>query len=188
MATSMRNRRILSIVLSLSAAAVVAVGAAAPSIAANGPDKYEGAQVGLTYTVYAPSFTAGLKQTGFELNGCMAGMDEQINANYGSQATSTSKWIGLNESQMACQDGPDGVGPAATFTVKGAKATVMGACAGGKSTCPKSDAAGVKKSAFTTVTLPAGGAGLSKTYVEIYSQGVTLAQIKAFVRGLKPVG
>lgn len=188
MTTSTRARRIVSVTAALGAAVLIAVGAVAPTGAATGPDDYESAQVGLTYTVYEPTTTARLAQTGFELNGCMAGMDEQINADYGSQATSTSRWIGLNQSQMACQDGPDGVGPAATFMVRGAKATVLGDCAGNASTCPRATRAGVRRSGFTTVTLPSGGTGLSATHVEVYSQGLTLAQIKAFVRGLKPVG
>jgi hypothetical protein len=109
--------------------ALVALGSVAPVQAADGgPGRYQQAQVGLTYTVYAPTFTAGLKRTSFALEGCGSGRDEFINANYGSQGPTLTTWIGMNQSTSGCIDGPDGVGPAATFTVKGAQVTVMGNC------------------------------------------------------------
>jgi hypothetical protein len=168
-----------------SVLALLATGVA-PSSAADGPGKYESAQVGLTYTVYKPTDTLGIKRTGFQLNGCGVGVDEQINAYYGRQGKGS--WIGLNESQKGCEDGPDGVGPAATFTVRGAKAKVRGDCPGMASTCRSATRAGVRRGAYTTVTLPSGGDGLSPTYVEVYSANVTLKQLKAFVRGLMPAG
>ena len=158
---------------------------AGPAGAAEGPDRYEKAQVGLTYTVYRPSVTGGLPRTSFALNGCAPGRDEMINVDYGDQ--SRGRWIGLTESQRGCVDGPDGVGPAATFAVRGATATVLGDCPGERSTCASATRAGVKRGAYTTVTLPSGGDGLSPTLVEVYTAGFTLAQVKAVVRGLAPV-
>lgn len=181
-----------SVIRSVSVA--VAVGALALGLlvtvpmahAANGPDKYEQAQVGLTYTVYAPTVTYGLKRTSFTLNGCGGGLDDFINAAYGSQ-TSGKAWISLNEFEKYCTDGPDGSGPAATVMVKGAKATVMGACAGGKSTCTSATRKSVVTSGYTTVTLPAAN-GLKKTAVELYTTGLTVAQIRAFLTRMQPVG
>lgn len=179
-----RRSRVLSLFTSL-AAVVTLVGVAPVHAATDGPGKYQQAQVGLTYTVYAPSNSAGLKRTSFALNGCGGGLDEFINANYGHQ-TSGKAWIGLNEFEKYCIDGPDGQGPAATITVKGAKATIMGACAGGKSTCKSATRASVVKSGYTTVTLPGAG-GLKSTDIEVYSSGLTVAQIRAFLVGLRPV-
>ena len=62
----------------------------------------------------------------------------------------------------------------------------MGACAGGKSTCSASSLALVRQSAYTVVTLPGSASRPTTTYVEVYSQATSLAQIKAFVRGLVP--
>ena len=157
---------------------------AAPAHAADGPGKYQSAQVGLTYTVYKPSDTVGLKRTSFELNGCWPDGDDQINAEYGRQGKGA--WIGINESPQPCQDGPDEVGPAGSFTVRGTTARVAGQCPGSTPTCKSATRAGVRRNAYTTVTLPSGGAGLAPTYVEVYSQGLSYAQIKEFVRGLVP--
>jgi hypothetical protein len=174
------HRTTLAVLLTAS----VAVGVATPAIGAEGPDAYESAQVGLTYSVYQPTRTLGLARSGFELNGCAPGRDEQINADYGREGR--GRWIQLNQSQKGCQDGPDGVGPTATFTVRGAAATVMGDCPGQASTCSKATRAGAQRGAYTTVTLPSAGDGLSATYVEVYSANVPLWRIKAFVRGLVP--
>ncbi len=149
--------------------------------------KFEKAQVGLTYTVYAPSTSINLTSTSFELVGCAVGKDEQINASYGSQMSNRG-WISISESQSGCEDGPDGVGRVTTFTVDGATATVMGSCGGGKSTCSKSNRALLRKGqGYTTVTLPASGSGLQPTYIEVYSANISLKEIRAFVRGLQPV-
>ena len=178
-----RRSRLLSSLTSL-AAVVTLVGVAPAHAAPDGPGKYQQAQVGLTYTVYAPSNTAGLTRTSFELDGCGGGLDEFINADYGHQ-TSGKAWIG-RRSYGTEQALPDGVGPAATVTVKGAKATIMGACAGGKSTCASATRASVVKSGYTTVTLP-GANGLKSTDIEVYTTGLTVAQIRAFLQGMRPV-
>ncbi len=175
--------KMLTVTLAAGAAALT-LAVAAPAHAAS--DTYEGAQVGLTYTVYAPSNTLGMPQSTFQLNACAPGKDEQINSSYGRQGKARS--VSMVESQTGCEDGPDGVGKAATFVVDGATATVMGDCQGSTSYCAKATKAGVRRSAYTTVTLPSAGSGLSSTFVEVYSEGLSLAQIRTFVRGLKAVG
>jgi len=171
-------------------ASLVTVGGSA-ALAADGPSgfaRYERVQAKVDYTVYAPTRTLGLPRTGFQRNGCGSGRDDFITVSYGSQAALTDKSITLQESpgSFGCVDGPDGVGPAGTFTVNGVTAKVMGACAGGKSTCRKSTAALVRQSAYTVVTLPGSASRPTTTYVEVYSQATSLAEIKAFVRGLVP--
>lgn len=178
------------IALSLLAAAGLAAAALATSpvaAAATNPAKYEKAQVGLTYTVYAPTTSIDLKSSSFQLTDCGGGKDEQLSASFGSQM-SNSGWINLNESQTGCEDGPDGVGLVTNFKVKGATATIMGSCKGGKSTCTKSNPALLRKGqGYTTVTLPAGSSALKSTFVEVYTDGMSVKDIKAFVTGLKPV-
>ena len=178
------------IALSLLAAAGLAATALATSpvaSAATNPAKYERAQVGLTYTVYAPTTSIELKSSSFQLIDCGGGKDEQLIASFGSQM-SNSGWINLNESQTGCLDGPDGVGLVTKFKVKGATATIKGSCKGQESSCSKSNPARLRKgSGYTTVTLPAGSSALKSTFVEVYTAGMSVKDIKAFVTGLKPV-
>ena len=178
------------IALSLLAAAGLAAAALATSpiaSAATNPAKYEKAQVGLTYTVYAPTTSIELKSSSFQLIDCGGGKDEQLIASFGSQM-SNSGWINLNESQTGCLDGPDGVGLVSKFKVKGAAATIMGSCKGQESSCSKSNPARLRKgSGYTTVTLPAGSSALKSTFVEVYTAGMSVKDIKEFVSGLEPV-
>ncbi len=164
--------------------------ASAAQAADASPDlgRYQRVQPRVDYTVYGPTTSFGLPRTSFQTNGCGGGRSDFITADYGSQTAGTTPWISLQESPGAdgCVDGPDGIGPAATFTVNGARAQVLGACAGGKASCTHSTAALVKKQGYTIVTLPGSAARPTKTHVEVYSQAMTLAQIKAFVRGLVP--
>ena len=154
--------------------------------AAMGPGgPYAQAQVGLTYTVYVPTRTFTLKRTSFALDPCGGGLDDFITAEYGKQASGKG-YIGLNEFEKPCIDGPDGVGRVTTILVKGAKATVMGACAGGASTCASATRGSVLKNGYTTVTLPAAP-GLKSTFVEVYTSGLTVAQIRTFLRTLRTV-
>jgi hypothetical protein len=173
---------------SIAAAALAGApaGASAPSAKPN-PAKFEKAQVGLTYTVYAPSTSINLENTSFQIMSSCPGKDDSIYASYGSQMSNRG-WISITEAPSSCEDGPDEVGPVATFPVKGATATVMGSCKGGKSTCSKSNRTLLRTGqGYTTVTLPSGGAGLQPTYVEVYSANMSLAEIRTFVRGLQPV-
>ncbi|MCX6433325.1 MAG: hypothetical protein NTX29_11220 [Actinobacteria bacterium] len=176
------------------AALIVGCGALATGSSAHAADgspdlgRYQRVQPRVDYTVYGPTTSFGLPRTSFQVNSCGGGRSDFITADYGKQATATSPWLSLQESPGSdgCVDGPDGVGPAATFTVNGARAHVLGSCAGGKSTCAHSTAALVKKQAYTIVTLPGSADRPTKTHVEVYSQAMTLAQIKAFIRGLVP--
>ena len=185
-------RRNLTFLAATALSAAAVVGAIPAAHAAEDPFLH--AQVGLTYTVYEPQKALGLKmgaahQTGFQLQDC-AGSDEQVDAVYGGRLNAQHEVVGrsftLLESLKGCEDGPDGVGPAGTFTALGATATVMGSCAGGKSTCSSATKQGVRKQAYTTVTLPAAS-GLKPTFVELYTTGLSFAQIRTIVGSLKAV-
>lgn len=178
-----RSARRPAIVLIVLAALLVLL-PLAPASAADGPSRWEKAQVGLTYTVYRPSTTVGLNRSSFQLIACGSGRDDMAMARYGRDTGKRS--ITIQESQRGCLDGPDGVGPAGTFTVRGAKATVLGSCGTQVATCASATPAGVRRSAYTTVTLPSGGAGLGSTFVELYTEGLSLPEITKVVRGLVP--
>lgn len=172
------TRRILGILL-----AILTTLALVPAAqAAEQPGPFQQAQVGVGYTVYAPTFLAGLRRTSFDMFECAVGGDESIDASYAKG----KRTLQLFESPKACQDGPDSVGPVTSFTVNGAKVTVMGECAGGASTCSASTPSLFRRNGYTTVTLPAAS-GLTTTFVEVYSTGLTVAEIRRFLNGLKAV-
>ena len=171
-------------------AGVAAGAAGAPASAAEQPagfERFGKAQATREFVVYAPTTTLGLPLTSFTSNACGNPGGPQLSAEFGSEATSGRPSLQLSESPApGCVDGPDGVGPAATFTFEGAKVTVYGECANGRSTCARSTAAGVKRQAYTTVTLPGSAVRPTPTLVELYSSGVSIAKIRAFIRGLVP--
>lgn len=173
------------------AVTALALTVAVPAVAADDPpsrQRYERVQNSVDYTVYAPSTSFGLPRTDFQKFGCGTGRDDAISASYGSQAKLTDQWIGLSESPgtTGCTDGPDGVGLVTTFRANGVKVTVYGACAKGAATCRSSTPALAGRQAYTVATLPGSADRPTTTFVEVYTQALTLAQIKEFVRGLAP--
>lgn len=185
----LRTRTLLPVALAALAAIAVAVpGPAQAGDASPSNGRYARAQAAVDYTVYAPGTTFGLARTSFQRFACGPDRDDAISAAYGSQETRTSTWIALNEASgsVGCTDGPDGVGPAATFDVNGSEARVFGNCPGGTSSCVSSTPALVRQGAYTVVTLPGSAARPIGTFVEVYSQALSLAQIKQFVRSLYP--
>lgn len=186
-----RRARALLAALATVLTACAVITSASATHAADGPPgfaRYERVQAKVDYTVYAPMRTFDLPRTSFQRYGCGSGRGDVITVRYGSQASLDDQSIQLQESPgpRGCVDGPDGVGPATTFTVNGATATVMGACAGGRTTCRRSTTDLVRSMAYTTVTLPGSASRPTPTFVEVYSQSTSLAQIRAFVRGLVP--
>jgi hypothetical protein len=185
------RRELTALLGILMAGALTAGVVATPAIAAEQPAgfaRFEKAQAKRKFVVYAPTTTLELPLSSFTSYACGNPAGPSLSAAFGSQSTRTSTYIGLQESPgtSPCTDGPDGVGPAATFTYEGAKVQVYGECAGGRATCDRSTPAGVKRQAYTTVTLPGSAVRPTQTYVEVYSQQVTLAQLREFIRGLVP--
>ena len=70
--------------LGVIAASAFVVGVAAPAVAMGTGDAYENMQVGVTYTVYEPSFTAGITAQhagGNDL--CPKGTEQNLTVIYG---------------------------------------------------------------------------------------------------------
>lgn len=161
---------------------LVPVGSASAS---DGAEAWKKAQAKVEHTVYRPTETAGLSRTFFKVYPtCSQGGDPLVQIEYGRQ--NGKRWIGIDQSQRECLDAPDEHGPAGTFSVRGAKATVLGRCIPEAGSCASATRAGVRPSATTSVTLPASG-GKGTTYVVVNTQGLTLAEIKNVVRSLVPV-
>jgi len=154
--------------------------------AADGAEAWKKAQAKVEYTVYRPGYTAGLSRSFFRVYPtCSQGGDPLVQIEYGSQ--NGNRFIGIGQSQRWCLDVPDQHGPAGTFSVRGAKATVLGRCIPEPGECSAATRAGVRQSATTSVTMPASG-GKGTTYVVVGTMGLTLAEIKKVVRSLVPVG
>lgn len=155
-----------------------------------GLKRFEKAQAKREFVVYAPTNTLGLPLTEFQSVRCPGNpAGNALSFSYGSQSTRDSRWIGPVESPgRPCLDGPDGLArrPVATFTVDGAKVRVMGQCPDSKPTCAKSTRALAEQQAYTTVTLPGSAVRPTPTYVEIYTQHISIAEIRMFIQGLVP--
>lgn len=172
--------------LMTAAAGIAVIGLAAPAMAMGSGNPYQDIQQGVTYTVYQPTFTAGLKaqHVGDDLY-CDAGTDENILGTYGKK---TSRQFTITEGNPMCSD--IGVGAVVlTTTIKGAKATVYAYCdpASGKK-CTKGDVA--KFGGHLTVILPAGGATLRPTTVWVETFGgknLSAQQLVQVAKGLKTV-
>lgn len=180
----MPTRRTL---LSLSAALICGVGlvaSAAPADAMDSGNPYEDIQVGVTYTVYQPSFTAGLPtpSTATGSGECGAGTEENLVVAYGPKATPA---FVIYEGNPICSDMGDAT-KVGTARVKGVTATIY-------ATCPADVActrASVKRyGGYLTLRLPAAS-GLRPTNVQIETAGqnrVAAARLVRIARSMSPV-
>ena len=154
----------------LGALAVVGVVASlglTPAVAMGSGDAYQDFQVGVTYTVYEPSFTAGLKAQHIGGNDlCPPGTEQNLLATYGKRS---GRQFTIWEGNPMCSD--IGVGQVVqTTTVNGAKAQVVAYC-DPTSTAPCKRGSVGKFGGHLEVTLPAGGPGLRDTRVWIETYG-----------------
>lgn len=163
---------------------------AAPAQAATYPPEFEAAQVGLTYAVYAPKNPQNLSLTKFELLQCgpvQFGWDEQIVATYGKPS---GNHIQFFESHRPCSDGPWPVALVKKFTVDGATARMYAGC-DTPASCEGVTTSDVKaQGGWVTVTLNGvpvsnDNAGLSSTYVDFYSSGISASKLTKFVKSMR---
>jgi hypothetical protein len=147
-------------------------------------DKYQDAQVGLTYTVYKPSELAGFKTTSFKLIDCGMGREQWIAVKLGSG----KKFIEIYESMSGkpCSDpGLSKKLPSVKINLITAQTHVY---------CDPSNAAAFKKCTtadiakvggylmFTTKASP----NLKPTQIQVQGVGgVTYKQLVAVAKGLK---
>lgn len=171
----------------IGAALVIAAGlAAAPGYAMGTGNPYQDQQVGVSYTVYQPTYTAGLR-TPPSVSGqadCPAGTDQELSVSYGKKG---SLHFTVTEGNPMCSD--VGTGPTVlTTTIKGARATVQAYCDPAKvKICTKADV--LKYGGHLSVTLPATK-GLTKTMVVIQTTGkqkLSANQLVLVARSMRPV-
>jgi hypothetical protein len=156
-----------------------------PAQAMGSSDAYQNVQVGVTYTVYEPTFTAGLKARHIGGNDlCPQGTEENITARYGK---SNSRQFTITEGNPMCFD--IGIGETVLTTrIGNARVTVQAYCDPTSSKkCTQADV--IRHGGHLEVTLP-GVAGLRETRVWIETYGVknlSAQQLLRIARGLKPV-
>ena len=184
-----RPRR-LTAVLAVAGAAALSLSMAGPAQAANFPPQFEAAQVGLTYTVYAPANPQGLSLSKFELIECgppRLGLDEQIVATYGKV---TGNNIQVFESQRPCEDGPWPVALVKKFQIGGATARMYAGC-DTPASCEDATNSDVKsEGGWVSVTLNGvpkskNNPGLSSTYVDIFSEGISAKKLTKFAKSMQ---
>ncbi len=158
----------------------------APSFAMGSSDAFENMQVGVTYTVYEPMYTAGLKAQHIGGNAlCAAGTEENLLATYGKKS---GKHFTITEGNPMCSDiGAGSVVLKAKFN--GATLVMQAYCdPASKHKCATAD---VKKlGGHIQVQMPGVG-GLRSTTVWIETFGtknLSGAQLVRIAKGLTPVG
>lgn len=175
-------KRLLGIV----AAGAFIIGIAAPAVAMGSGDAYENMQVGVTYTVYEPSFTAGIKAQHVGGNDlCPKGTEQNLMVLYGK---ANSQRLTITEGNPMCSDIGNGETVLRT-TINGSPAFVQAYC--DPASTKKCTKAGVSKfGGHLEVTLP-GVSGLRATRIWIETYGgknLSAHQLVKIARSLAPVG
>ena len=160
----------------------------APASAMGSGDKFSDSQTGLTYSVYKPSNTLGLKATKFSLLTCQPGEEEWIFVQYGG----TMRYLQIMQTMAGVKCSDPGLSKyLKSVVVNGIKAKVYAYCD------PTQISAAAFKRCGTEDIARVGGYLLYTTKAikpysatEIQVQGfggITYAQLVAVAKGLKTV-
>lgn len=172
-------------IVGIGLAAALALASVGPVMAMGSGDAYQNMQVGVTYTVYEPSFTAGLKAQHIGGNDlCPKGTEENLIASYGKR---NGRQFTMWEGNPMCND--IGVGQTVlTTTINGAQATVVAYC-DPSSNAPCNQASVKKFGGHLDVTLPAAsGLRPTRIWIETYSSNnLSAQQLVQIAKGLSPV-
>lgn len=172
--------------LGVIAASAFVIGVAAPAVAMGTGDAYENMQVGVTYTVYEPSYTAGIKAQHVGGNDlCQKGTEQNLMVIYGK---ANSQRLTITEGNPMCSDIGNGEVVLRT-TINGSPAFIEAYCDPSlPKKCTKAD---VKKfGGHLEVTLP-GVKGLRSTRIWIETYGgnnLSAEQLVRIAKSLAPVG
>ncbi|MFM8352707.1 MAG: hypothetical protein ACKN9D_16780 [Actinomycetales bacterium] len=182
MKTSLTSRRVAA----FGIAALAAVGLGAPALAMGSGNPFLDMQTGVTYTVYQPTFTAGLKlqHVGPNLMSSQAGAEQNMLATYGK---GNGRNIDITEGNPLNSD--IGQGPLVkTITIQGRAAKVYAYCdPASNAPCSLNDIG--KVGGHIQVTLPAK-AGLRETIVQVETiqpNPISGQQLIKVAQSLQPV-
>ena len=183
-------RRIAAIATPI--AFVASVMATSPSQAMGTGNPYEDFQVGVTYTVYEPTFTNGLPQRQVQSIDCGsgAGQEDSLEGNY-SKNKPQNKWFqgryfSILQGDPICADGALGA-TMGTRTINGVKWTINSACLNdGGAVCSKAQSRDYKQYGGTlSATMPKVGQA-QPTDVRIGFGGMNLPVALKVAAGLSP--
>lgn len=177
--------RITAIVTAAITAATLSASTAIPASAMGTGNPWDDLQVGVTYTVYSPTFTAGLNVRSVGGNPATApGIEENLVASYGK---ANGRGFTIYEGNPLGSD-PGMAVPVLSTTVQGRAATVYAFCDPGAGRgCKAADVGAV--GGYLRVTLPAAK-GLRPTVVVIETDGprpIAAQQLVQIARGLQPI-
>ena len=172
-------------IVTLAAAVAIVAATAAPAAAMGSGNGYVDMQGGVTYTVYSPTFTAGLNIASVGGNTATApGMEENLVAAYGK---ANGRNFTIYEGNPLGSD-PGAAIPVLSTTVQGKAATVFAFCDPAQAKRCKSADVG-KVGGYLKVTL-AAAKGLRPTVVVIETDGskpIAAQQLVRIAKGLQPI-
>ena len=177
-----------SVLIALATAALASAALAAPAHAMGSGNGYEDMQAGVTYTVYSPTFTAGLNVISVGGNPATApGIEQNVYAMYGKK---NGRNMTIFEGNPLGSD--PGMGKVVMTTkVQGQTATVTAFCDPANATqwrnCKASDVS--RLGGFLQVTLPAAK-GLRPTVVVIETNlrsSISAQQLVQVAKGMQPI-
>jgi hypothetical protein len=190
-APSSRMRVVFFVVAAAIAVALSWI-ATSPVKAMGTGNPYEDFQVGVTYTVYEPTFTNGLPQRQVQSIDCGsgAGQEDSLSGNY-SKNKPQNKWFqgryfALLQGNPICADGALGANMG-TRTINGVKWTINSACLNdGGAACSKAQSRNYKQYGGTlSATMPKVGQA-QPTDVRIGFGGMPLPVALKIAQGLSP--
>ena len=176
-------------VLALAASAVLGLTAfaAVPAHAMGSGNNYADHQVGVTYTVYQPTYTNGLKQTSFGnmQPDALCSAELALDTTYGG---SKGRQFSITEGNPICRDIGNGR-TVYTTTIKGAKAVIEAYCPEPANNCPAKDVA--TWGGHLSVIFPSGGNGLRPTQIWIETlkgHAIGANELVKIAQRMQPVG
>jgi hypothetical protein len=187
-----RRSRITAATLATAALVTASALATAPVQAMGSGNPYEDFQVGVSYTIYQPSFTNGLPQRQVRSIGCgsASNMEDSIVGDY-AQNKKQSQWyqgrnFSLLQGDPICADGALGANMG-TRTINGVKWTINSGCLNdGGAVCSQAQSRQYKKYGGTlSATMPKVGKAPA-TDVRIAFGGMNLAAALKIAAGLTP--
>jgi hypothetical protein len=188
-----RRSRITAATLATAALVTASALATAPVQAMGSGNPYEDFQVGVSYTIYQPSFTNGLPQRQVRSNGCGSDLNTEhmITGDYAQYNAQSQRYQGRNFSLMQgdpiCADGPFGA-DMGTFTINGVKWRLVSRCLkdGGRF-CSKAQSRQFEKyGGRLSATMPKSGMA-NATDIRIYFSGMKAKTARKIAAGLTPV-
>ncbi len=156
--------------------------AASPVMASGSGDKYQDAQVGLTYQVWKPTTTANIKLTSFKLLTCGTAKEPWLAAIYGKNKPQ----IQILETDATVQCSNPGLGvQVATATINGVKAKIVAFCDPANAKQWKNcNTANIGKYGGYAMWNTKPTKNLKATSIEVLTNGLTYSQLLITSRGL----